>query len=73
MLNIKAAKAIASLDDLGSARGKVEWLKLDLSDPKNAKEAAQEFLTKEKRLDILSSSTPTEIYFRCSFILNSSQ
>ena len=29
------------------------WLKLDLSDPREAKKAAEEFLEREGRLDIL--------------------
>ena len=32
----------------------VHWLKIDLSDPRNGKLAAEEFLKKETRLDILS-------------------
>jgi NAD(P)-dependent dehydrogenase (short-subunit alcohol dehydrogenase family) len=33
--------------------GSVHWLKLDLSDPRAARRAANEFLEKEQRLDIL--------------------
>lgn len=35
--------------------GQVLWLRLDLSDPTQAKSAAKEFATKEKRLDILGA------------------
>ncbi|KAK7054324.1 hypothetical protein VNI00_003517 [Paramarasmius palmivorus] len=48
----RAERAIESLRRLGS-KGEVFWLKLDLSDPKEAKAAAEEFLSKEQRLDIL--------------------
>ncbi|KAI5981529.1 hypothetical protein EDD15DRAFT_2332152 [Pisolithus albus] len=48
----KAEAAIAQLKALGLER--VVWLELDLSDPRNAKTAAQEFMNKENRLDILS-------------------
>ncbi|CAA7263255.1 unnamed protein product [Cyclocybe aegerita] len=33
--------------------GEVTWLKLDLSDPRDAKKCAQDFLAKESRLDVL--------------------
>ena len=48
-------KAIAQLqeDGLGPGNGQVVWLKLDLEDPRNAKQAAEEFRQKESRLDIL--------------------
>ena len=52
---LKATKAIAQLqeDGLGPGNGQVVWLKLDLEDPRNAKQAAEEFRQKESRLDIL--------------------
>lgn len=55
----KVSGAIASLkhEGLGPGNGEVLWLKLDLSDPRDAKKAAEEFLTKEQRLDVLSSSS----------------
>ncbi|KAJ7811369.1 NAD(P)-binding protein [Mycena leptocephala] len=50
----KGAKAAASLELEGQeSGGKVVFLKLDLADPRMAKESAQEFLSKETRLDIL--------------------
>ncbi|KAF8903480.1 NAD-binding protein [Gymnopilus junonius] len=49
----KALDAIKQLEKEGIADGKLEWLKLDLSDPRIAKKAAQDFLEKETRLDIL--------------------
>lgn len=39
-----------------SDAGSVHWLRLDLSDPRLAKEAATEFTRKEERLDILGMS-----------------
>lgn len=54
----KAEEAIVKLKQEGLApgNGEVVWLELDLSDPRNAKKAAQEFMEKEKRLDVLSMS-----------------
>ncbi|PPR03222.1 hypothetical protein CVT26_008070 [Gymnopilus dilepis] len=49
----KALDAIKQLETEGIEDGKLEWLKLDLSDPRLAKQAAKEFLEKESRLDIL--------------------
>ncbi|KAK7042951.1 hypothetical protein VNI00_008688 [Paramarasmius palmivorus] len=51
----KANEAIENLkkDESWKGKGEVVWLKLDLSDPREAKKAAEEFLGKEKRLDIL--------------------
>ena len=50
--------AIAQLEHegLGPGNGEVLWLKLDLSDPRDAKKAAGEFMARETRLDILGSS-----------------
>lgn len=52
----KAGEAIAKLkqEGLGPGNGEVIWLELDLIDPRNAKKAAQEFMSKEERLDVLS-------------------
>ena len=52
----KAEEAIAKLkqEGLGPGNGEVIWLQLDLIDPRNAKTTAQEFMSKEKRLDVLS-------------------
>ncbi|KAF9554205.1 NAD-P-binding protein [Agrocybe pediades] len=51
----RATGALAQLehDGLGPGNGQVIWLKLDLSDPRDAKKAAEDFLKKEARLDIL--------------------
>ncbi|GLB39252.1 putative enoyl-(Acyl carrier protein) reductase [Lyophyllum shimeji] len=51
----RASNAIAKLreDGFTLGNGDVMWLKLDLSDPRDAKKAAEEFLSKEQRLDIL--------------------
>jgi NAD(P)-dependent dehydrogenase (short-subunit alcohol dehydrogenase family) len=53
----QATEAIAQLEaeGLGPGNGQVLWLKLDLSDPRNAKKAAEEFAAKEDRLDILGT------------------
>ncbi|KAF5390058.1 hypothetical protein D9757_003775 [Collybiopsis confluens] len=51
----KATEAIEQLttEGFGPGNGQVEWLKLDLSDPREAKKAAEVFMEKEKRLDVL--------------------
>jgi NAD(P)-dependent dehydrogenase (short-subunit alcohol dehydrogenase family) len=48
------AAAIERLESDGIGDGEVRSLKLDLSDPRTAKAAAEEFLDMEDRLDILS-------------------
>ncbi|KAJ8483133.1 hypothetical protein ONZ45_g14712 [Pleurotus djamor] len=50
-----AAAAISKLksEGLGPGNGEIVWLKLDLSDPKLAKEAGEAFLKLESRLDVL--------------------
>ena len=63
----RAKEAIARLDFNESELSKkasVEWLELDLSDPKKVKEAAEKFLEKETRLDILGGQ------FSCRFSLS---
>lgn len=51
----RAEAAIAKLksEGLGPGNGEVIWLELDLGDPRNPKKAAQEFMDKEDRLDVL--------------------
>ncbi|KAI0339168.1 NAD-P-binding protein [Trametopsis cervina] len=49
----KAKAAIERLTAEGIGSGEVRHLSLDLSDPKLAKAAAEDFLTKETRLDVL--------------------
>jgi NAD(P)-dependent dehydrogenase (short-subunit alcohol dehydrogenase family) len=57
----KAAAAIANLkvDGLSPGNGQVMFLQLDLDDPRNAKKAAEEYLSKETRLDILINNGAT--------------
>lgn len=47
----------------GGRGGEAIWLELDLSDPRKAKKAAEEFLKKEKRLDILGKSFAFFFFF----------
>ncbi|KAF9057072.1 hypothetical protein BJ165DRAFT_1397420 [Panaeolus papilionaceus] len=49
----KAKAAIAQLQQDGIGSGEVVWLKMDFSNARFAKKAAEEFLHKESRLDIL--------------------
>ncbi|KAF5338088.1 hypothetical protein D9611_014191 [Ephemerocybe angulata] len=54
----RAREAIKALHDEGFGQGgksEVIWLKLDLSDPREVKKAAEAFLEKEGRLDVLRS------------------
>jgi NAD(P)-dependent dehydrogenase (short-subunit alcohol dehydrogenase family) len=46
--------AVRWLEEAGIGDGTLHWLQLDLSDPRLANKAAEEFLKKEDRLDILS-------------------
>ncbi|TCD60879.1 hypothetical protein EIP91_009370 [Steccherinum ochraceum] len=57
----KAKEAIARLDFGLGKKGSVEWLELDLGDPRKAKAAAERFLQKEKRLDILVNNAALAI------------
>ncbi|KAH8097019.1 NAD-P-binding protein [Cristinia sonorae] len=56
----KAKAAIARLE-LGEGAGNVEWLELDLGDPRKAKASAEKFLEKEQRLDILVNNAAITI------------
>lgn len=54
----KAKAAIEKIQKAGlePGNGEVVWLPLDYSDPRDAKKAAEAFLEKEERLDILGAS-----------------
>lgn len=45
--------AMEKLEKEGIGEGSLHWLKIELDDPRSAKSAAEEFLKKEDRLDIL--------------------
>ena len=62
----KAAAAIAKINEENPKikKGKLIWLPLDLSDLDKVHEAAQTFLAKEDRLDILGMPFPKERVFR---------
>ncbi|KAF5318544.1 hypothetical protein D9619_010895 [Psilocybe cf. subviscida] len=49
----RVAAAIKKLESEGLKGGSLHALKLDLADPRLAKQSAEDFLTKESRLDIL--------------------
>lgn len=55
----------------GGRGGEAIWLELDLSDPRKAKKAAEEFLKKEKRLDILGKSFAFFFFFLSFFFSGS--
>ncbi|KDQ54348.1 hypothetical protein JAAARDRAFT_182313 [Jaapia argillacea MUCL 33604] len=54
----RATAAISRLqaEGLGPGNGEVLWLKLDLSDPRVAKQSAEDFMKSESRLDVLGES-----------------
>jgi len=52
----RALAAIQQLKDEEIGDGSVHWLNLNLSNPRLAKKAGDEFLKLEKRLDILGES-----------------
>lgn len=52
----KAAIERLRAEGLQPGNGELEWLQLDLSDPRKTKESAEVFLSKENRLDILGRS-----------------
>lgn len=49
----KALETIKNMTEAGIGSGQVVWLPFDLKDPRLAKKAAEGFLSREKRLDIL--------------------
>lgn len=57
----KATGALAKLEQegLGPGNGQVIWFKVDYGNPRLAKKAAEEFLKRESRLDILSMQLST--------------
>lgn len=52
----RAAEAILKLEAENLGDGSVQFIQLDLSDPRAVSRVAKEFLEKENRLDILSKS-----------------
>ncbi|KAK0446074.1 uncharacterized protein EV420DRAFT_1622615 [Desarmillaria tabescens] len=58
----KALDAIKSMTEAGIGSGQVIWLPFDLKDPRLAKKAAEDFLSKEKRLDVLGDHISTFLF-----------
>ena len=53
----KAAGAISSIiQQCPESKGRLEFLKLDLADQASIKESAEEFMSKEQRLDVLTNN-----------------
>lgn len=46
-------------DGLGPGNGEVIWIKVELSDPREAKAAAEEFMRREIRLDVIGERSTT--------------
>ncbi len=60
----KAKNALERLAEIAkgfTGAGEVVWLPLSLDDPREAKRAAEEFLSKESRLDILGEFAQQEL------------
>ncbi|EIW62631.1 NAD-P-binding protein [Trametes versicolor FP-101664 SS1] len=57
----KAAIERLRAEGLQPGNGELEWLALDLSDPRKTKESAEIFLSKETRLDILGRSFAADV------------
>ena len=64
----RAREAIRHLEEEGTNDGTVEWLKLDLSDPRLAVRSAKELLEKETRLDILGERATSSWYMNFPLI-----
>ena len=54
---VKAAIERLRAEGLEPGNGALEWVELDLSDPRKAKESAERFVAKEARLDVLGACT----------------
>lgn len=52
----RVSSAVAKLESKGIKSGSVHALKLDLADPILVKQSAEDFLSKESRLDILGEA-----------------
>lgn len=68
----KATAALAKLEQegLGPGNGQVLWLKVDYSDPRLAKKAAEEFLERELRLDILGMQLSTNPWISSNALIS---
>lgn len=68
----KAMAALAELEKEGIGHGQVEYLNVNFGDPRWARLAAEEFLRKESRLDILGRRlTVSCSYHTHTFIIHS--
>ncbi|KDQ54353.1 hypothetical protein JAAARDRAFT_209454 [Jaapia argillacea MUCL 33604] len=56
-----AATSRLQAEGLGPGNGEVLWLKLDLSDPRVAKQGAEDFMKSEGRLDVLVNNAAVAI------------
>ena len=64
----QATEVIEQLKREDDLRGEVVYLKLDLSDPRLARKSAEEFKTKENRLDILGECCNAPIDYIGAYI-----
>ncbi|KAF9467316.1 hypothetical protein BDZ94DRAFT_1249065 [Collybia nuda] len=63
----KAMGALTQLESEGLGTGSAIWLKLDLLDPRAVKKAAEEFIGREERLDILVNNAAMMMGVQGSF------
>jgi NAD(P)-dependent dehydrogenase (short-subunit alcohol dehydrogenase family) len=65
----KAEHAIARMEKegMGEHPGQLVWLPIDLTDPRKAKAAAEWFVKRESRLDILGMCGQNALYFFTRF------
>lgn len=61
----KAQSAIETLTAAGLGSGKVHYAHIDMGDATEAKAAAEEFMQKETRLDVLSALLSVPMPSRC--------
>ena len=54
--SLTQASPSVKTDQFGKPQGQALFHQLDLTDPKDAKQSAEEFMQKEERLDVLSES-----------------
>ncbi|KAF8906838.1 hypothetical protein CPB84DRAFT_1769802 [Gymnopilus junonius] len=66
----KAKAAMADLERDGLGSGQVVWLNVNFSDPRWAKQAAEEFLRRESRLDILRTYEMTKDGLNSLIVIN---
>ena len=60
-VRVKAAIERLRAEGLEPGNGAIEWLQLDLGDPRKVKESAEKFAEKETRLDVLGADCESSV------------